>query len=128
MSTSTVSSLSSSLPNLTVTDTPQSTTTGSSSFSTDLQSSVTRALEIAALPSQLVQADLNTVTGESQELTQLSSLFGNLQSSLQSLSTVAGNGTQTASVSSQSIVQADLTGSALPGTYTVNVLDPGSES
>jgi flagellar hook-associated protein 2 len=128
MSTSSVGSLSSSLPNLTVTNTPQSTTTGSSSFSTDLQSSVTRALEIAALPSQLVQADLTTVTGESQELTQLSSLFGSLQSSLQSLSTVAGNGTQTASVSSQSIIQADLTGSALPGTYSVNVLDPGSES
>jgi flagellar hook-associated protein 2 len=125
MSTSPVSSLTSSLLGVT---NPQSTTTGSSSFSADLQSAVTRALQIAALPSQLVQADLNTVSGESQELSQLSGLFGNLQNSLQALSSAAGSGTQTASVSNQGILQANLTGSALPGTYSVTVLDPGSES
>jgi flagellar hook-associated protein 2 len=127
MSTSPVSSLASSLPDLSVTD-PQSTTTGSSSFSTDLQSAVTRALQIAALPSQLVQADMNTVSGESQELTQLSSLFGSLQTSLQSLSSATSTGTQTATPADPSIVQATLTGSALPGSYSVDVLNPGSES
>lgn len=127
MSTSSVSSLAGSLSDLSVTD-PQSTTTGSSTFSNDLESAVTRALEIAALPSQLVQADLNTVSGESQELTQLGGLFGNLQTSLQSLSSATASGTQTASVSDPSIVQSNLTGTALPGTYSMDVLDPGSES
>ena len=127
MSTGSVSPLTSSLPNLSVTN-PLSTTTGSSSFSTDLQNSVTRALEIAALPSQLVQADLNQVNSQSQELTQLSSLFSGLQNSIQSLSSATGNGAQSATSSASSIVQADLTGSALPGSYSINVLDPGSEA
>jgi flagellar hook-associated protein 2 len=127
MSTSSVSA--SSLTNSILSATsPQSTTTGSSSFSTDLQSAVTRALQIAALPSQLVQSDLDTVSGESQELTQLSSLFSALQSSVSSLSSSASSGSQTAAVSDQSVLGATLTGTALPGTYTVNVLDPGSES
>jgi flagellar hook-associated protein 2 len=127
MSTGSVSPLATSLPNLTVTN-PLTTTTGSSSFSTDLQNSVTRALQIAALPAQLVQADLNQVSSQSQELTQLSSLFNGLQNSVQSLSSAAGNGAQSATSSASSIVQADLTGSALPGTYSINVLDPGSEA
>lgn len=127
MSTSPVSSLSNSLAALTVTN-PQSTTTGSSTFSGDLQNAVTRALEIAALPSQLVQADLNTVSGESQELSQLGGLFSKLQTSLQSLASATSSGTQTATVSAPSVVQANLTGTALPGTYSVDVLDPGSEA
>ena len=125
MSTSSVSSLTNSILNAT---NPQSTTTGSSTFSTDLQSAITRALTIAALPSQLVQADLNTVSGESQELAQLGSLFSGLQNTISALSSSASGGAQTASVSDQSVVGATLTGSALPGTYTVNVLDPGSAS
>ncbi len=126
MSTGSVSPLAS-LPDLSVTN-PLSTTTGSSSFSSDLQNAVNRALQIAALPAQLVQADLNQVNGQSQELNQFSTLFASLQSSVQSLSSATSNGAQAATVSDASIVQANLTGSALPGTYSINVLDPGSES
>jgi flagellar hook-associated protein 2 len=126
MSTGSVSPLAS-LPNLSITN-PLSTTTGSSSFSLDLQNAVARALQIAALPAQLVQADLNQVGGQSQELNQLSTLFASLQSSVQSISSATSNGAQAATVSDPSIVQANLTGSALPGTYSINVLDPGSES
>lgn len=126
MSTGSVSPLAS-LPDLSVTN-PLSTTTGSSSFSSDLENAVNRALQIAALPAQLVQADLNQVNGQSQELNQFSTLFASLQSSVQSLSSATSNGAQAATVSDASIVQANLTGSALPGTYSINVLDPGSES
>jgi len=125
MSTSSVSSLTNSILNAT---NPQSTTTGSSTFSTDLQSAVTRALQIAALPSQLVQADINTISGESQELTQLGSLFSGVQNSVSALSSAASGGAQSASVSDRSVLSASLTGNALPGTYSVTVLDPGSES
>jgi len=126
MSTGSVSPLAS-LPNLSVTN-PLSTTTGSSSFSLDLQNAVSRALQIAALPAQLVQADLNQVSGQSQELSRFSTLFASLQSSIQSLSSATSNGAQAATVSDASIVQANLTGSALPGTYSIDVLNPGSES
>ena len=127
MSTGSVNPLASSLPNLNVTN-PLTTTTGSSSFSADLQSSVTRALQIAALPAQLVQADINQVNSKSQELSQLSSLFSGLQNSIQSLSTTTSNGAQAATVSSPSVLQATLTGTALPGTYSIDVTNAGSEA
>lgn len=127
MSTGSVNPLGSALPNLNVTN-PLTTTTGSSSFSTDLQNAVTRALQIAALPAQLVQADINQVSGKSQELTQLSSQFSGLQSSIQSLSSATSNGAQAATVSSPSVLQATLTGTALPGTYSIDVTNAGSEA
>ena len=115
------------LANLNVTN-PLSTTTGGSSFSTDLQSSVNRALQIAALPAQLIQADLNQVTDQSQEISQFASLFTALQNSVQSLGSAASSGAQSVSVSDSGVVQATLAGSVLPGSYTINVLDPGSEA
>ena len=127
MSTGSVNPLASSLPNLNVTN-PLTTTTGSSSFSSDLQSAVTRALQIAALPAQLVQADINQVSSKSQELSQLSSLFSGLQNSIQALSTATSNGAQSATVSSPSVLQATLTGSALPGAYSIDVTNAGSEA
>ena len=108
--------------------TPLTVTTGSSSFSTDLQNSVNRALAIAALPMQLLQADQSTISGQTGELSTLGNLFGTLQTSIQSLESAAGSNALSASVSDPSVVQANLTGSALPGTYTVQVLDPGSSS
>lgn len=108
--------------------TPLTVTTGSSSFSNDLQNSVNRALAIASLPMQLLQADQSKISSQTSELSTLGNLFGTLQTSIQSLETAAGSNAVSASVSDPSVVQANLTGSALPGTYTVQVLDPGSSS
>jgi flagellar hook-associated protein 2 len=108
-------------------NTPQTSTTGSSTFASDLQASVNRALQIASLPMQMLQADQSTLSGKTTELNQLGSLFGSLQTALQSISGTGSSALQT-SVGDSSIVQANLTGSALPGTYTVQVLDPGSAS
>ena len=106
---------------------PQSSTTGSSTFAADLQASVNRALEIAALPMQALQADQSTISGETSELSTLSGLFNTLQTSL---SSIGGTGTSTlqATSSDQSVANATVTGSALPGTYTVQVLTAGSSS
>ncbi len=127
MSTGSVNPLASTLPNLNVTN-PLTTTTGSSSFSADLQSAVTRALQIAALPAQLVQADINQLNSKSQELSQLSSVFSGFQNSIESLSSATSNGAQSATVSTPSVLQATLTGSALPGTYSIDVTNAGSEA
>jgi flagellar hook-associated protein 2 len=107
---------------------PQSTLTGSSTYSSDLQAAVTRAISIASLPMQLLQADQNTATGEATELGQLNSLFSSVQTSLQSVVSGTSNGALAASSSNTSVAQASLSGSALPGTYTVDVLNAGSES
>jgi flagellar hook-associated protein 2 len=107
---------------------PQTTLTGGSSYSSTLQAAVTRAVAIASLPMQLLQADQNTATGEATELGQLNSLFGSLQTSLQPVVSGTNNGALAATSSDTSVAQASLTGSALPGTYTLDVLNAGSES
>src|SRR5215472_3194067 len=107
---------------------PQTTLTGSSTFAADLQTALTRAVSIASLPIQLLQADQTKLSGQATEFGQFGSLFLALQNSVQSLASGAGNGAQSASVSDSSILQASLSGSALPGTYTVNVLNAGSAS
>jgi flagellar hook-associated protein 2 len=122
MSTSSVSSnLSSALATLA----PQTTTTGTSSFASDLQASENRAIEIAALPMEALQQDQSTISGETSELSTLSGLFNTLQTSLTSIS--SSNALQ-ATVGDPSVVSASVTGSPLAGTYTVQVLNPGSSS
>src|ERR1700722_4809206 len=98
MSTSSVSSLLS-------TTAPQTTLTGSSSYSSDLQAAVTRAISIASLPLQLLQADQNEATSKATELGQLNSLFGSLQTSLQSVSSGATNGALAVSSSNTAVAQ-----------------------
>jgi len=107
---------------------PQTTITGSSTFATDLQNSVTRAVSIASLPIQQLTADQNQVSSQVSELNQLGSLFSTLQTSVQSITSGTGSNALTASVSDSSVVQASVTSGALAGTYSVQVLDPGSTS
>jgi flagellar hook-associated protein 2 len=107
---------------------PQTSTTGSSTFASDLQASVTRALSIASLPMQALQADQSTISGETSELSTLGGLFSTLQTSLQSISSATGTNALQAAVGDQTIVSANVTGSALPGTYTIDVLNAGSAS
>ncbi len=107
---------------------PLSTLTGSGSFASDLQASLTRAVSIASLPLQLLQADQSKADGKASELSQLSSLFSNVQSSLQAIASGASNGALDASSANSSIAQPNLTGSALPGIYTINVLNAGSSA
>ena len=108
--------------------TPQTTTTGSSSFASDLQASINRALQIASLPMQLLQADQSTVGGKTSELSTLSGLFNSLQTALQGITSGTGTSALQAAVGDQSIISASVTGSALAGTYTVDVLNAGSSS
>jgi flagellar hook-associated protein 2 len=108
---------------------PQSTLTGAGSYSSSLQAAVTRAVAIASLPMQLLQADQNQATGEATELGQLNTLFSSFQTALQSVASATSGGALAVTSSDTSVAQASLSGStALPGTYTVDVLNAGSES
>jgi flagellar hook-associated protein 2 len=93
-----------------------------------LQASVTRALEIAALPMQALQQDQSTISGETSELSTLSGLFNSLQTSLQNISSGTGSSALQATVADPSVLSASVTGNPLAGTYTVDVSDPGSSS
>jgi flagellar hook-associated protein 2 len=122
MSTSSISSLATSLT------APQTSTTGTSTFATDLQNSVNRALQIASLPMQSLEADQSTISGKTSELTTLGGLFNSLQTSLQAITSGTGSNALQATVSDQTVVSASVTGGALSGTYTVDVLNAGSSS
>ncbi len=126
-SASTAGSLSSAPSSQDITN-PQTSTTDTSSFSTDLQNSVTRALDLAALPMQLLQADQTQVSNQTSELNTLGGLFNSLQSSLSAVSSGTGQGALSATVSDQSVLSANLTGGALAGTYSVDVLTAGTSS
>src|ERR1700678_4098929 len=107
---------------------PQSSTTGSSTFAADLHASVTRALEIAALPMQALQADQSTISGETSELSTLGGLFSTLQTSLQNIGSGTGSSALQATSSDTAVATASVTGNALSGSYTVQVLTAGSFS
>jgi flagellar hook-associated protein 2 len=117
---------SSSVSSLLSSTAPQTTLTGSGSFSGDLQAAVTRAISIASLPLQLLQADQNQATSKATELGQLNSLFGGLQTSLQSVASGTSNGALAVTSSNTGVAQAGLSGTALPGTYSVTVLKAGA--
>ena len=108
--------------------TPLTITTGTSTFATDLQNSVNRAVQIASLPMQMLQNDQSTVTNQITELNNLGSLFNSLQTSLQNLASGSGSNAMAASVDNSSVAQATLSSGALAGTYSVSVLSAGSSS
>jgi len=107
---------------------PLTTLTGSSTFANDLQTALNRAVSIASLPMQLVQADETKLNDKTTELSQLSTVFGGVQNAIQALGNGTGTGALSVSQSDSSVLTAGLNGSALPGSYTINVLDPGAQA
>jgi flagellar hook-associated protein 2 len=107
---------------------PQTSTTGSSTFASDLEASVNRAIQIASLPMEQLEIDQSTISGQTTELGTLGNLFNSLQSALQGIGSGTGSSALQATVGDQSVVTANVTGSALPGTYTVDVTNAGSFS
>jgi flagellar hook-associated protein 2 len=104
------------------------TTTGASTFATDLQNAVNRSIAIAALPIQQMTAEQQQIQARSSELNTISGLFTTLQQDVQSFPSGTGSSGLAATVSDQSVLQASLTGSSLQGSYTIQVLTPGSSS
>jgi flagellar hook-associated protein 2 len=100
--------------------------TGGSLFSTALQNVVSRAVAIASLPIQQLTNQQTTLNSQLSELNQVSSQFTSLQSAIGTLASASSNNAISANVSDDSILTATASGSALPGTYTVQVLNPGS--
>ena len=98
---------------------------GQSSYAADLQNELNRALQIASLPIQLMQANVSTLQSQEQALTGLQSVFGSLQGVLQSIDS-ATSGSLSASVSQPAVLTAAAGAGALPGTYTIQVDNIGT--
>jgi len=107
---------------------PSGTFTGSSSFGPDLQAALSRAIAIASLPIQQMTAEKQTIDGQASEFGTIGGLVSTLQNALQALTSGSGSNLLSASVSDSSVIQANLTGTALQGSYTIQVLNAGSSS
>lgn len=101
---------------------------GVSKFAASLQSVLTRAVGIAALPLQSLNAGLTTLNDRQSALQSLEGTFLSLQQSVTSLQSVVQSNTLSSSVSDGSIVSATVARGALAGTYTVEVENLGAFS
>ena len=104
------------------------TFTGGSTFAPDLESALNRAIAIASLPIRQMTADKQKLDDRSSELSTINGLFSTLQTSLESLASGSGSKVLAASVSDSTVLQASITGTPLQGSYTIQILDPGSSS
>ena len=111
-----------------VTAASPNTFTGVSSYASDLQQVITRAVNIAALPLQLMQNQLQKMSDQSTELSALDTKFSALRTAIQQLDSSLGVSSYSATSSDSSLVSASVSAGAAEGTYTIDVSDPGSSS
>jgi flagellar hook-associated protein 2 len=104
---------------------PIATFSGQSTYSSSFQQVLTRAVETASLPGELVEANINTLSNQQSALSSLLSTFASLQGALQSVA-AAAQGSISATVSDNTLVSATAASTALPGSYTLTVDNVGS--
>jgi flagellar hook-associated protein 2 len=93
---------------------------GISQYSSDFQSILTRAQQIAQLPITALQNEITTNQGKSTALDTLDPIVANVGSAVAALGTLAANGGLAASSSNTSMFTAGTTGTAAPGSYTIS--------
>jgi flagellar hook-associated protein 2 len=96
------------------------TFSGSSTFSSDFQSVLNRAVSLASLPIQALQTDVSTLQSKQSALASLESTLIGLQAAIGGVS-AAASGTPTVSTGGSSALSATATSAALNGTYTIQV-------
>lgn len=99
---------------------------GTSRYSADFQSIITRSVAIASLPLNQLNNQLNALNSRSSALTTLSTQFADLHTALTNFGS-AGN-TSTATSSNPGIANVQASATTLPGNYQLTVLDPGSHT
>jgi len=102
--------------------------TGVSTYASDLQQVITRAVSIASMPLQLMQSQQQELTDEGTALDGLNSQFSSLQTAVQNLDTALGPSSYTATSSDPTAVSASAAAGAMDGTYSIAVNDPGSSA
>ena len=102
--------------------------TGSSSYSADLQTAISRAVSFASLPLQLLQNQQNSLTSQQSGIATLSSKFSSLQTALDNINSAVGTGSFSASVSATSVATAFAGAGVRAGSYNLIVLGTGSHT
>jgi flagellar hook-associated protein 2 len=101
--------------------------TGSSSFSSDLQNVITRAVQIASLPMTQLQNEEGTLTSQQSELQTLGNDFQSLQTAFGSVDSAASS-SLAASVDNSSVASASAGSGVLAGTYSVHISSLGAQT
>ena len=102
--------------------------TGVSKFASSLQSVLSRAVSIASLPLDSLNAGLTTLQNRQSALQGLEAPFLSLQQSISSLQNTVQTGLLSSSVSDASILTANVQQGALTGSYSIEVQNLGSWS
>ncbi len=106
---------------------PSNLFTGTSNFASTLSQVLTRAVSIASLPVQSLQAQQTDLQNRQNALQGLDSVFSNLQSSIQNLQSTVQSGLLSASVSDSSVA-VTVGANATPASFTIQVGSLGSYS
>jgi flagellar hook-associated protein 2 len=123
-------SISSSLTNTPVTtagsNNANTTFKGASTYSSDFQNVISRAVAIASLPLNLLTTQQTTLTDQSKELTTLDTKFTALQTAVQNVDTALGGSSFQTAVSTPNVVGVNVADGAREGVYSINVKDIGA--
>src|SRR5437764_256553 len=101
---------------------------GVSKFASSLQQVLTRAVGIASLPLDTLQAGLTDLKSKQNALQSLDATFLTLQESVSSLQYTLTNNLLKSSVSDPGVVSANIEPGATAGTYSVEVESLGAYS
>ncbi len=112
----------------TTSSTSSTSFTGSSSYSADLQSAITRAVSLASLPLEVLQNQQSSLTNQQSEIGTITSKFSSLQTALDSINSAVGTGSFSATSSSTSVATAYAGTGVRVGSYSLNVLNTGSHT
>jgi flagellar hook-associated protein 2 len=102
--------------------------TGTSAFSSSLQSDITKEVAIATLPITQLQSDQTTLTGQNTELGTMNTLFTNLQTAVQGIDAAVSGSSFTPTVSDPTVLTASTSDGATEGNYSVLVSNAGAYS
>jgi flagellar hook-associated protein 2 len=108
--------------------TAPSTFTGVSNYATSLQQVLTRAVGIASLPLDSLEAGLTTLTNQQTAVQGLDSNFLALQNDVNSIQYAVTNSLLTATVADPTIASANVQPGATAGTYSIEVDNLGAYS
>jgi flagellar hook-associated protein 2 len=102
---------------------------GSSQYAADIQQAINHAVAVASIPLTQLGANLTALQGEQSALSTVEGDFTSIQTAIQSLSS-ASTGSLSASGSNNDVATVSLDASAAlgAGTYTLNVVSPGSQT
>ena len=103
---------------------------GTSQYAGDLQKAINFAVTAASIPLAQLQDNVTLLQTQSNQVSNLQSDFAAVQTAIQNLSSSGGSGSYSGTSSNTNVATVTVASSSVvsPGTYTLNITNPGSRS